>query len=68
MSYIFDKGVYMDINLEDIDKNVLLSISNSRYSNQLMIMMLSTIIVNINLLNKDISIINSKLDLLENNK
>ena len=58
----------MDINLENIDKNVLLSISNSKYSNQLMIMMLSNIIVNINLLNEDISIINSKLDLLENNK
>jgi hypothetical protein len=58
----------MDINLEDIDKNVLLSISNSRYSNQLIIMMLSTIIVNINLLNEHISIINVKLDLLENNK
>lgn len=58
----------MDINLEDIDKNVLLSISNSRYSNQLMIMMLSTIIVNINLLNECISVINIKLDLLKNNK
>lgn len=58
----------MEINLEDIDKNTLLAISNSRYSNQLVIMMLSNIIVNINLLNKDISIINSKLDLLENNK
>ena len=58
----------MDINLEDIDKNVLLLISNSRYSNQLMIMMLSTIIVNINLLNECISVINIKLDLLNNNK
>jgi hypothetical protein len=58
----------MDINLEDIDKNVLLSISNSKYSNQLMIMMLSTIIVNINLLNECISNINIKLDLLNNNK
>jgi hypothetical protein len=58
----------MDINLEDIDKNVLLSISNSKYSNQLIIMMLSTIIVNINLLNECISNINIKLDLLNNNK
>lgn len=58
----------MEINLEDIDKDSLLSIANnSRYSNQLMIMMLSTIIVNINLLNKDISMIHSKLDLLESN-
>jgi hypothetical protein len=58
----------MEINLEDIDKDCLDAIANnSRYSNQLILTMLSTIIVNINLINKDITTINNKLDLLEHN-
>ncbi len=56
----------MEINLEDIDKDCLDAIANnSRYSNQLILTMLSTIIVNINLINRDITTINNKLDLLE---
>jgi hypothetical protein len=56
----------MEINLENIDKDCLNAIANnSRYSNKLILTMLSTIIVNINLINKDITTINNKLDLLE---